>query len=40
LVEGYRTRLWEQLHSPQQQQLPGFEYDVNDRNVLVDRRAA
>ncbi|MDP7305405.1 MAG: response regulator, partial [Pirellulaceae bacterium] len=28
LVEGYRTRLWEQLHPPQQQQLPGFGHEM------------
>ncbi|MDP6722178.1 MAG: hypothetical protein QGF59_26170, partial [Pirellulaceae bacterium] len=28
LVEGYRTRLWEQLHPPQQQQLPGFGHEL------------
>jgi DNA-binding response OmpR family regulator len=40
LVEGYRTRLWEQLHPPQQQLLPGFEPEAMERTALADRRAA
>ncbi len=33
LVEGYRTRLWEQLHPPQQQLLPGFGQEALDRRA-------
>ena len=38
LVEGYRTRLWEQLHPPQQRQLPGFEQQPG--TLCADSRAA
>jgi len=42
LAEGYRTRLWEQLHPPPQRPLPscGDGAESSDRTILAGRRAA